>query len=100
LRVVTLLKAQSILLSSEFGAIPTVALGATLWRALGAADAGENDPEIEALKAKVAAVVVAAQNTGALDETALAQLPAGLADQLRAAWAAAGSAAGAETPGG
>jgi hypothetical protein len=41
------------------------------------------------LKAKVGAIVAAAEKTGALDETALAELPAGLADQLRAAWAAA-----------
>ena len=48
---------------------------------------GEEDAEITALKAKIGAILEAAQTSGVLDEAALAELPAELAGQLRTAWA-------------
>jgi len=68
-------------------------------RALGGG-ADTDEAAVEALKARVGAILEAAEKTGALDENALAGLPAGLADQLRAAWAAARAGSGWETPGG
>jgi hypothetical protein len=56
-----------------------------------AAGAEDGDPALAALKARIGAIVEAAQATGVLDETALAGLPDEIAAQLRAAWAARGS---------
>ena len=39
----------------------------------------------EALKARIGSILVAAEKTGTLDEEAFAELPAVLADRLRAA---------------
>jgi len=44
--------------------------------------------------ATVDAILEAGEKTGALDEDALAELPSGLAERLRAAWAAARAGAG------
>jgi hypothetical protein len=52
------------------------------------------------LKARVGAIVDAAEKTGTLDENALAELPTGLADQLRAAWAATRAESSTETSAG
>jgi hypothetical protein len=70
---------------------------------LGGALGGEADTDeaaVEALKAKVGAILDAAEKTGALDENALAELPAGIADRLRAVWAAARAGSGTDTRGG
>jgi hypothetical protein len=67
-------------------------------KALGAGEAVKEDSAIEALKARIDAIVGAAMKTGTLDEDALAELPSGLAEQLRAAWAA--SRPGSENAGG
>lgn len=42
---------------------------------------------MEALQAKIVAILEAAITTGVLNEAALAELPEALADQVRAAWA-------------
>jgi hypothetical protein len=52
------------------------------------------------LKARTDAILDAAGKTGALDEDALAELPSGIAEQLRAAWAAAHAGSGTKNPGG
>ena len=57
----------------------------------GGTEDAEEDPAIVALQAKIAAIVEAANLSGTLDETALAELPAELADRLRQAWAERGS---------
>jgi tetratricopeptide (TPR) repeat protein len=62
--------------------------------------AGTAEAAIEALKAKIDAILDAPEKTGALDEDALAELPSALAEQLRAAWAAGHSGSGTENPGG
>jgi hypothetical protein len=49
---------------------------------------GRSDPAVEALQARIEAIGEAAERTGALDESALAELPPEIAEQLRAAWAA------------
>ena len=66
--------------------------------ALGNGDAVEDDSAIDSLKAKVDAILDAAEKTGALNEDALAELPSGLAERLRAAWAAARAEAGKGNP--
>jgi hypothetical protein len=43
------------------------------------------DTALEALKARIGSILVATEKTGTLDEEALAELPAVLTDQLRAA---------------
>jgi hypothetical protein len=43
------------------------------------------DTALEALKARIGSILVAAEKTRTLDEEALAELPAVLADQSRAA---------------
>jgi hypothetical protein len=53
------------------------------------ANAIGDDEEIEALKAKIGAIFEVAEKTGALDSDALAELPAEIAERIRAAWAAA-----------
>jgi hypothetical protein len=45
------------------------------------------EDEIQALKGKIASILEAAAKSGALDEAALAELPAELADQVRSFWA-------------
>ena len=79
--------------SKAAGIEPDGALLQRVAAALGAgqSDDGEDeasDPVVEALKARIGAIIEAAQSTGELDETALAELPQELAEQLRAAWAA------------
>ena len=54
---------------------------------LDADETPEEDFTLDALKAKVGAIVEAAAKTGSLDEAALAELPSELADLLRKAWA-------------
>ena len=79
--------------SEAAGLQPDSALLARVARALGhgGTDDAEADPAIAALKAKITAIVEAANLSGTLDETALAELPAELADRLRQAWAERGS---------
>jgi hypothetical protein len=81
------------------GQQPDDALLARVARALGHGDAVEEDSAIEALEATVDAILEAAEKTGALDEDALAEFPSGLAERLRAAWAAARAGAGKGNPG-
>jgi hypothetical protein len=59
-----------------------------------------DEAAVEALKARVDAIVDAAEKTGTLDENTLAELPTGLADQLRAARAATRAESGTETSAG
>ena len=71
------------------GIEPDTALLQRVAKALGggeAADGGDDDPALAALKSRIAAIIENAERTGALDETALAELPPELAQQLRAAW--------------
>jgi hypothetical protein len=56
-------------------------------RALGNDAAAEEDTALVALKAKIGAILEAAEKSGTLDESALAELPAELADRLRMVWA-------------
>jgi len=84
--------------SDAAGERPDNALLERVARALGGG-ADTDEAAIEALKAKVDAILDTAGKTGALDEDALAELPSGLAEQLRAAWVAARSASGTENPG-
>jgi tetratricopeptide (TPR) repeat protein len=86
--------------SKAAGQQPDNALLARVARALGHGEAVEEDSAIEVLKAKIDAIVDAAEKAGALDEGALAELPSGLAEQVRAAWAAAHAGSGTENPGG
>jgi tetratricopeptide (TPR) repeat protein len=86
--------------SEAAGQQPDNALLAQVAKALGNGEAVEEDSAIEALKARIDAIVDAAMKAGALDEGALAELPSGLAEQLRAAWAAAHAGSDAENPGG
>ena len=44
--------------------------------------------DLAALRTRIAAIIEAAQVTGSLDEKALAELPAPLAEELRTAWIA------------
>jgi tetratricopeptide (TPR) repeat protein len=82
------------------GAAPDAALlERVAWALGGEADTDEAATE-EALKARVDAILDAAGKTGALDEDALADLPSGLAERLRAAWTAARSGSGTENAGG
>jgi hypothetical protein len=82
------------------GQQPDMALLGRVEKVLRNGEAVEEDSAIEALKARIDAILDAAEKTGALDENALAELPSGLAEQLRAAWAAAPPGSGAENPGG
>jgi tetratricopeptide (TPR) repeat protein len=86
--------------SEAAGQPPGNALLARVARALGEGEAVEEESATEAMKAKVDAILDEAGKTGALDEDALAELPSELAEQLRAAWAAARSGSGTENPGG
>jgi hypothetical protein len=43
---------------------------------------------------RIGAILEPAEKTGALDENALAELPAGIADRLRAVWTAAPAGSG------
>ncbi|HWN52788.1 MAG TPA: tetratricopeptide repeat protein, partial [Xanthobacteraceae bacterium] len=86
--------------SEAAGQQPDNALLARVVKALGNGEAVEEDSAIEALKARIDEMFDAATKTGALDEDALAELPSGLAEQLRAAWAAAHPGSGTENPGG
>jgi tetratricopeptide (TPR) repeat protein len=81
------------------GTAPDTALVERVERALGGG-ANADEAAVEAQKAKIDAILDAAGKTGALDENALAELPSGLAEQLRAAWAAARSGSGTENPDG
>jgi len=73
--------------SKAAGVEPDVALLGRIAHALGLdAPAGE-DPAIAALRAKIGAILEAAERTGTLDEAALAELPPELAKQIRTAWA-------------
>jgi tetratricopeptide (TPR) repeat protein len=69
------------------GRQPDNALLARVARALGTGDAIKEDSAIVALKAKIGAILEAAEKSGTLDEVALAELPAELVDQLRTVWA-------------
>jgi hypothetical protein len=60
---------------------------------------GRDDAIEDLLMATVDAILEAAEKTGALDEDALAEFPSGLAERLRAAWAAARAGAGKGNPG-
>jgi hypothetical protein len=80
--------------SEAAGLPPDIALLARVARALGGE--AEEDPAFQALKAKIGAIFEAAKKSGALDEDALAELPAEIAERTRAAWAAA-QADGGET---
>jgi hypothetical protein len=64
------------------------------------AEADADKAAVEVPKAKIGAILAAAEKTGALDENALAELPAGIAEQLRAAWAAGRAGPDSEIPGG
>jgi len=86
--------------SEAAGQPPGNALLARVARALGEGEAVEEESATEAMKAKVDAILDAVEKTGVLDEDALAELPSGLAEQLRAAWTAARSGSGTENPGG
>jgi tetratricopeptide (TPR) repeat protein len=86
--------------SDAAGQQPDIALLARVARALGHGEAVEEDSATEAQQAKIDAILDAAGKTGALNEGALAELPSGLAEQLRAAWAAAHSGSGTENLGG
>ena len=66
---------------------PNEALLKRVAGALGGGESGAEDTAVEALRAKIGAILLAAENAGVLDEAALAELPATIADQLRAAWA-------------
>jgi tetratricopeptide (TPR) repeat protein len=81
------------------GIVPDTALLEGVAPAL-SAGAKADEAATEAQKAKIDAILDAAGKTGALDEDALAELPSGLAEQLRAAWAAARSGSAMENPGG
>jgi hypothetical protein len=83
----------------KVGTVPDIALLERVARALGGG-ADTDEASVEALKAKIDAILDAAGKTGALDEDALAELPSRLAEQLRAAWTAARSGLGTENPGG
>jgi tetratricopeptide (TPR) repeat protein len=85
--------------SEAAGQRPDDALLARVARVLGNDEAVEEDSAVEARKAKIDAILDAAGKTGALNEDALAELPSGLAEQLRAAWAAARAGAGKGNPG-
>jgi tetratricopeptide (TPR) repeat protein len=63
------------------GQTPDSALLARVARALG------EDSAIKALKVKIGAILEAAEKSGALNELALAELPAELAEQVRKFWA-------------
>jgi tetratricopeptide (TPR) repeat protein len=52
-----------------------------------AAESEEEHPALAAMKLKIGAILEAAEKTGALDEAALGELPAELAEQLRTTWA-------------
>lgn len=69
------------------GAETDSALLARVARAIGNDEVVDEDPAIEALKAKIGAILEAAEKSGTLDEAALAELPVELADQLRRFWA-------------
>jgi hypothetical protein len=72
----------------EAGTAPDTALLERLAQAIG------NGEAIEALKAKIGAIFEAAEKTGVLDGDALAELPAEIADRIRAAWAEAQAGGG------
>jgi len=76
--------------SEAAGQQPDNALLARVARALGNSETVEEDSAIAVLKAKFGAIVEAAVKSGSLDETALAELPAELADQVRTVWASRG----------
>jgi hypothetical protein len=67
--------------------MPDAILLARVAKALGGSEVLEQNAAIEALKAKVGSILEAAAKSGALDETALAELPVELADQVRGLWA-------------
>jgi hypothetical protein len=69
------------------GQQPDTALLARVARALSNGEAVKEDSAIVALKARAGAILEAAEKSGTLDEVALAELPAELADQLRTVWA-------------
>jgi hypothetical protein len=72
----------------EAGTAPDTALLERIAHSIG------NDEAIEALKAKIDSIFEAAEKTGALDGDALAELPAELAERIRAAWAEAQTGGG------
>jgi tetratricopeptide (TPR) repeat protein len=74
--------------SEVAGQLPDNTLLARVARALGD-EAVDEDPVSEVLKARIDAIIDAAQKTGALDEDALAELPPEIVGRVRAAWAAA-----------
>jgi tetratricopeptide (TPR) repeat protein len=71
----------------QAGQAPHDSLIAQVATTLGDEGAVEEDSEIVALKAKIGAILEAAEETGALDEAALAGLPAEIAEQMRTFWA-------------
>jgi tetratricopeptide (TPR) repeat protein len=73
--------------SEKAGVEPDMMLLESVAHAFGAGGSTEENAEIEALKARIGAILEGAENTGTLDEAALAALPAEIAEQLRTAWA-------------
>jgi TIR domain/Tetratricopeptide repeat len=69
------------------GAEPNWALVERIARAVGPNEPTQLDSALEALKARIDTILEAAEKTGTLDEEALTELPAEIAEQLRAAWA-------------
>ena len=86
--------------SAAAGQLPNIALLARVARALGLGEVVEEDSAVQTLKARIDAILDAAEKAGALDEDALAELPSGLAKRLRAAWTAAHAGSGTANPGG
>jgi hypothetical protein len=71
--------------------MPDTTLLARVAGALGNDGAAEKDPAIVALRAKIGAILEAAEKSGALDEAALAELPTDVAEQMRTFWADRGN---------
>jgi hypothetical protein len=80
------------------GAAPDISLIERVKQALSSSP-DIDEAAVEALMARIAPILEATEKTGALDENMLAELPTGLADQMRAAWAAARVASDREASG-
>ena len=72
--------------SEAAGRTPDTALLARVARALDNGGEVQEDSAIEALNAKIGAILEAAEKSGALDEAALAELPGEIAEQMRKFW--------------
>ena len=73
--------------SEAAGQTADTALLERVAKALGNSGATDEDPAIEALKARIGTILEAAKKSGALDEAALAELPAEVAGEVRRFWA-------------